>query len=182
MKILLALLLTATVLSGATIDFCGGKVLCAELSTTAPAGVKSLKNEDAIYSDLPAQAVYGVLTVLFDKGRTVNLLDYALTPIGPLFHCVAILKEGKLIRLASGTSGTWKETEVTAPNARYTLVFMLDAASVGHSKEKTETLHIRPLFRTGIESEDAIPFTNLGSGQPTQAKNIPLSGKMTVKK
>ena len=121
MKFFLAMLLTTTVLLGASWDFRGGKILCAELSFTKPAVPGTLLQAQ---KNLPAKPVFAALTILCDDGRRLSVHDYGIEA-GGIYPCVAIKKE----RTAFSAAGT--EGRMADPKARYTLLFVLDAAYVG---------------------------------------------------
>ena len=182
MKAILALLLTASALCAGTVDFRGGKVLCAELSTTAPAGLKQIKSP--VFPSLPATPVYASLTFLPDDGRSISIHDYAVNIYGQNYPSVALLKEGRIISLASAANRNWKLIETPAPKSqvRYTLIFMIDGKEVGMNKDKKEKLNIKALFHPNSPVEESIEFKNIDNKPFTAPGKIPLSGLMTEKK
>lgn len=186
MKYFLALLFTASVLCGATVDFRSGKVLRAELSTVAPAGLKLI---NPIYSDLPANPVYAAVTILFNPGRSISLHDYAIHIFGRNYPCAAILKEGSLFAIAEETKGKyasgrfdWKKEESTSPNTRYTLFFILESSEISSAKGQTESLIFKPLFPPSETFEKKLNFNNLGSTPFTAPGRVPRSGLMKEQK
>ena len=182
MKAILALLLTASALCAGSVDFRGGKVLCAELSTTAPAGLKQIKSP--VFPSLPATPVYASLTFLPDDGRSISIRDYAVNIYGQNYPSVALLKEGRIISLASAANRNWKLIETPAPKSqvRYTLIFMIDGKEVGMNKDKKEKLNIKALFHPNSPVEESIEFKNIDNKPFTAPGKIPLSGLMTEKK
>lgn len=183
MKIILALLLTATVLCGAAIDFRSGKVLCAEISTNPPARLKKLVNP--VFPDLPATPAYAALTVFLDEGRSISLHDYAIHIFGKNYHCIAIQHSNRFLfvadRPASGNSN-WEKVETVNPKALYTLFFMIDANELNPNKERPEVLTVRALFHPSENTGDKIPFKKLGDKAFTPQNRIPPAGMMVMKK
>lgn len=182
MKVILALLLTVSALCAGTVDFRGGKVLCAELSTTAPAGLKQLNAP--VFQDLPATPAYAALTFLPDDGRSISIHDYAINIYGQNYPSIALLKEGRIISMASAANRNWKLIESPAPNSkiRYTLIFMVDRKEVGMNKDKKEKLNIKALFHPNSPVEESIEFKNIDNKPFTAPGKIPFSGLMTEKK
>ena len=170
MKFFLAMLLTTTVLLGASWDFRGGKILCAELSFTKPAVPGTLLQAQ---KNLPAKPVFAALTILCDDGRRLSVHDYGIEA-GGIYPCVAIKKE----RSAFSAAGT--EGRMADPKARYTLLFVLDAAYVGLNAE--ELLTLKALFPPEKYSRQQIPFKNLKNTPLTATEKISLSGLMPEQK
>lgn len=178
MKIILALLLTISVLCGGTLDFRSGKVLCAEISSQAPSRLRKLANP---IFELPETPVYAALTALFDEGRSISLHDYAIHIFGNTFRCIAIQRNNSFISVAESPARTpkiWQTVEPVIPKTRYTLYFALDSSAV-IGTDSRETLELKALFHPGSQG-DRIPFENLGSRAFTPQSKIPLSGKIVT--
>lgn len=182
MRIFLVLLLTASFLCGGTVDFRGGKVLCAELSTTAPSGMKQIKAP--VFQDLPADAAFASLTFLPDEDRSISIHDYAITIFGKNYHCIALQKDGSTISLASSAGKNWKHIETPAfgSKKRYTLIFMLDRKEVVVKEGEYEKLTVKPLFHSASTVEERVNFKYIGPKAFTSPKKIPFSGLMPEKK
>ena len=178
MKIILALLLTISVLCGGTLDFRSGKVLCAEISSQAPSRLRKLANP---IFELPETPVYAALTALFDEGRSISLHDYAIHIFGNTFRCIAIQRNNSFISVAESPQNNrniWQTVEQITPKFRYTLFFALDPSAVIGSDSR-ETLELKALFHPGSPG-DKIPFENLGQKAFTPQSQIPLSGKIAA--
>jgi hypothetical protein len=170
MKVFLALLLTTSALLGASWDFRGGRILCAELSFAKPAvSGKILQSQ----KNLPAKPIYAALTILCDDGRRLSVHDYGIEA-GSIYPCIAIKKE----RSPFSADGTG--SDMADPGARYTLLFVLDAAYVGLNAE--ELLTLKALFPPEKYSRQQIPFKNLKNTPLTATEKISLSGLMTEQK
>ena len=153
-----------------TVDFRGGKILCAEISSLFPSGVKGFDEKN--FAFLPARRVYAAVTMLCDSDRALSIHDYCLDVYGHQ-PCVAI-KEGS----GAFISSPEKVFRVN-PKTRYTLLFILDAAVTGSQDERC---NIKALCDDGAFSRTLVLFKNIGNKPFTAPGRIPLSGLIPDKK
>ena len=169
MKILLCFLLATSLLCGATVDFRSGKILNAEISSTKP---RILNFNPKTFTDLPENPLYAAVTVSFDDGRHLSIHDYGLEA-SKVYHCIAIRTGSKPF------DGNYKSVITVSPKEKYTLLFVIDAAA-GLNDESTMTL--KALCDPQKYAYPSIIFVNKKSTPFTEPQNIPVSGRMTVKK
>jgi|GEM_PF-836811 len=152
------------------VDFRGGKILCAEISSLFPSGVKGFDEKN--FAFLPARRMYAAVTMLCDPDRFLSIHDYCLDVYGHQ-PCVAI-KEGS----GAFISSPEKVFRVN-PKTRYTLLFILDAAVAG---SQDEYCNIKALCDDGAFSKTLVLFKNIGNKPFTAPGRIPLSGLIPEKK
>ncbi|MBR2872401.1 MAG: hypothetical protein IKB99_02790 [Lentisphaeria bacterium] len=152
------------------VDFRGGKILCAEISSLFPSGVKGFDEKN--FAFLPARRMYAAVTMLCDPDRFLSIHDYCLDVYGHQ-PCVAI-KEGS----GAFISSPEKVFRVN-PKTRYTLLFVLDAAVAG---SQDEYCNIKALCDDGAFSKTLVLFKNIGNKPFTAPGRIPLSGLIPEKK
>lgn len=171
MKYIIAILASVSVLCGATVDFRGGRVLCAEFSLTAPAISGFVPGN---YTDLPLDRIYAAVTVMCDEGRSLSIHDYGLDVFDKVYPCIAIrTNNGRFTATPDGVGRI-------NPKHKYTLLFMADSKLVGLGDNETYILRAR--FASGKFAGQKIIFRTLGKKAFTAPGNIPVTGKMTVKK
>ena len=153
-----------------TVDFRGGKILCAEISSLFPSGVKGFDEKN--FAFLPARRMYAAVTMLCDSDRALSIHDYCLDVYGHQ-PCVAI-KEGS----GAFISSPEKVFRVN-PKTKYTLLFILDAAVTGSQDERC---NIKALCDDGAFSKTLVLFKNIGNKPFTAPGRIPLSGLIPDKK
>ena len=169
MKILLCFLLATSLLCGATVDFRSGKILNAEISSVKP---RVLNFNPKAFTDLPENPLYAAVTVSFDDGRHLSIHDYGLEA-SKVYHCIAIRTGSKPF------DGNYKGEITVSPKEKYTLLFVIDTAA-GLNDESSMTL--KALCKPQNCTYPSIIFINKRSKPFTEPKDIPFSGKMTVKK
>lgn len=146
-----------------TVDFRGGKVLCAEISSTRPA-IRGFDEKN--FRDLPAQRLYAALTVLCDADRALSIHDYCLDHYG-VFPCVAIREDN-----GAFISSTDAVIRVN-PKKKYTLLFIIDAAVAGSDEE---ICSIKAACDNGPFSKQQIPFKIIKNKPFTAPGRIPVTG------
>ena len=151
------------------LDFRGGKVLCAEISSKRPA-ISGFNEKN--FQHLPARPLYASVTILCDADRLLSIYDYCLDHYG-IFPCIAV-GEGN----GTPVSSPDKVFRVN-PRNKYTLIFILDAAVVGND---IELCGIKALCDNGPFSKQLIPFRNLKDKSFTPPGRVPLSGLIPEKK
>ena len=169
MKILLCFLLATSLLGGAAVDFRSGKILHAEISSVKP---RRVNYNPKTFTGLPENPLYAAVTVSFDDGRRLSIHDYGLEA-SKVYHCIAIRTGSKTF------DGNYKSDIAVAPKEKYTLLFVIDAAA-GLNDESSMTL--KALCKPQKYTYPSIIFINKRSKPFTEPKDIPLSGRMTVKK
>lgn len=160
--ILAAVLFTASLLKAEAVIFRSGKVLAAELSTSA---IKVTKvNPDAPLS-IPETPVYAVVSIKLDAERSVSIFDYSLEVFGKEINCAAI-------RTKRNFEFT---TENISQRSPLQLLFIADSKFVG--KQATEKLILKSRLTPANEVYAVeIPFTVIGKKAPMDIENIPHEG------
>ncbi len=158
-----AALCAGPILSAGTVRFRSGEVLRAELTQKEP---NILEFTPAHRSALPANAVWGVLTVTPDAGRKISIHDYSIRYMGITFPAVALAVDD-----APFSTAQW---EVPAQSGlRCHLLFALDGAVLAEKNSPKELI----LVSNGtIPSEQSIPFTVKNKKGFTKAKSVPATG------
>ena len=174
-KILFVLLFAAVVLCGGSVEFRGGRILCAELSRKNPAPAVTEK-ASVRYPELPlpADRIYAAVTFKGHDGRKLSVHDYGIEHFGRVYPCIAFRKNG------GAFVDSPHEAPGIDPKARYTLLFILDSKLAGLNK--TEELDVKALFPPEKLSHCRVIFSNLGEGPFTAPAMIRDSGQVAEKK
>ena len=150
MKHLLALIIMSSVLCGGTVDFRGGKVLCAELSTAVPR-ISGFVPDN--YNELPADRIYAAVTVMCDEGRSLSIYDYGLEVFGKVYPCIAIRTNNGIFTAAHDDSSR------VNPKHKYTLLFITDSKLAGLNSNEMHGL--RSLYAKGKFAVQKAGFLSL---------------------
>ena len=160
--ILVTTLFAALLLKAEPIIFRSGKVLTAELSTSA---IKITKVNPAAPLSIPETPIYAVVSIKLDAERSVSIFDYSLEVFGKEINCAAIR--------------TKRDFEFTTENISQSsplqLLFIADSKFVGKLASEKLTLKSRLTPANDVYAVE-IPFAVIGKKAPMSLDNIPHEG------
>jgi hypothetical protein len=164
MKKLSFLLLFAAALSlrADVLIFRSGRIVAAEISSTAPAGGDI--NDKYAFPDLPEQRLYAVVSVKLDAGRKISIFDYALESSGKTYPCVAINSDGTTFRHT--------QNSIPATDKIMQLLFIIDKRPL----QKTELLKLKCNLPPYGIYDLQVPFDNAGYQRLLLPAEIPAVG------
>ena len=143
-----------------------GIIVGAELST---ANIQIANLSTLGFPQLPVNRCYAVVSIKPDDLRVFSIFDYSLLVAGVEFPCVAVLRNGKFEYFTGNVSTTGIQQ----------LLFILDAKVVSGSKDIDITLKSKLNDPAG-KFDTVVPFSIIGSRQPTAPNKIPSDGLLEL--
>lgn len=160
-----AVLLAAWPLHAETVLFRSGEVLAAELSTQKPqvANLSAAENVQA--------AVYALVTVRLQPGRTISTEDYSLSALGGTYRCIAIRENN-----GPFNAGRW-HWDPASPQKKYGMLFALQIPSGQNYRDVRFALVCNA---PGKWTQTELTFADRKNAGFTAAGNIPDGGAFTA--
>lgn len=165
MKKLSILLLFAAVFSlrAEVLIFRSGRIVAAEISSTAPAGGDI--NDKYAFPELPAKRLYAVVSVILDAGRKISIFDYSLESAGKTYPCVAINNGGTFFKHTTDS--------IPATDKIIQLLFIIENRPL----QKHESLKLKCNLLPPPDIYDLqVPFDNAGYQRLLLPAEIPAVG------